>query len=88
MRLREALADATASCPFLPARFYRVSEVAEAIGVSRKTIWAWVKARILPPLHGACRRFRGDQLAQWAEMGKPWRDLETTQYPKDEEQHE
>ena len=75
-QLQERLAVATAVSPFLPGRFYGVSEVAGILGVSRKTVWKWAKEGNMPPIHGACRRLRGDQLARWVEGGKPWREIE------------
>ena len=52
-RLRERLVAATAASPFLPGRFYGVSEVASILGVSRKTVWKWAKEGNMPPIHGA-----------------------------------
>lgn len=61
---------------FESQKWYGIMEVAEMLGRSRKTIWAMYKDGRLPPVHGGCRRFRGDQLKLWAEQGEPWRDIE------------
>ena len=43
------------------------TQVAEYLGVHRKTIYAWIRTRGLPCVRlGGCLRFRWDDVLRWA----------------------
>ena len=56
-------------------RFYSIANVVTILGVSRASIWRWSKSGKMPPIHGSCHRFRGDQLRQWCEEGRDWSEI-------------
>ncbi len=62
-------------------RFYRVTEVAEILGVSRQAVAEMEKEGRLPPRHAGSNRFRGDQLAAWVRAGKRWDEMSADEMP-------
>ena len=56
-------------------RFYSIADVVKILGVSRASIWRWSKSGKMPPIHGSCHRFRGDELKRWCDGGCDWSEI-------------
>ncbi|MCH8879687.1 MAG: helix-turn-helix domain-containing protein [Planctomycetes bacterium] len=63
---------------FDSSKFYSIADVIRIIGISRATVWRWSKSGKMPPIHGSCHRFRGDELKRWCDEGRDWSEIITS----------